>query len=88
LVQNVKSKPKAFWQYANSKVKICPCITELLHSDGTVTSFDSEMATLFNNYFFYFTNEDTTSIPATDPTGSTSIPESIDFTPDIVFDKL
>jgi len=46
LVRNVKSKPKAFWQYVNSKVKICPNITELLYSDGTVISFDSEMATL------------------------------------------
>jgi len=89
LVQNVKSKPKAFWQYVNSKVKIHPKITELLHSDSTVTSSDSEMATLFNNYFStVFTNEDTTSIPAIDSTGSTPIPESIDFTQDIVFDKI
>jgi len=44
---------------------------------------------LFNNYFStVFTNEDTTSILATDPTGSTPIPESIYFTPDIVFEKI
>jgi len=52
-------------------------------------SSDSEMATLFNNYFStVFTNEDTTSILAIDTTGSTPIPESIYFTPDIVFDKI
>ena len=72
----------AFWQYVNSKVKICPIITELLYSDGTVTCSDLEMATLINNYFqvfmcTVFTNEDITFTPAIDPTDSTPIPESI-----------
>ena len=88
-VQNVKSKPKAFWQYVNSKVKTRPSITELICSDDTVTCSDFEMATLFNNYFStVFTNEDITSTPAIDPNGSPPISESIDFTPDIVLDKI
>jgi len=66
------------------KVKIYPIITESLNYDGTVTCSDSEMATLFNNHF---STEYIPSIPAIDPTGSTPTPESIDFTPDIVFDK-
>ena len=66
-----------------------PSITELLRSDGTVTCSNSEMATLFNNYFStVFTSEDITSIPVIDPIVSTSIPESIDFTSDIIFDKI
>ena len=41
------TKPKAFWQYVNSKVKTRPSITELLHSNGTAASSDAEMATIF-----------------------------------------
>ena len=59
LIQNIKSKPKAFWQYINSKVKTCPSITELLLSDGTTSSSDTEMANLFNDYFSsIFTDEE------------------------------
>ena len=49
LIQNIKPKPKAFWQYVNSKVKIRPTITELRRSDGTAASSDTEMATMFND---------------------------------------
>ena len=67
LVQNIKSKPKAFWQCINSKVKTRPSITELLRSDGTTSSSDAEMANLFNDYFSStFTDEDATSFPAVD----------------------
>ena len=51
LIQSIKSKPKAFWQYLNSKVKTSPNITKLLHSDGTAASSDTEMATMLNDYF-------------------------------------
>ena len=62
LIQKIKSKPKAFWQYVNSKVKTRPNITELLCSDGTAEGSDAEMATMFNDYFSsVFTCEDTTS---------------------------
>ena len=78
LAQNIKSKPKAFWQYINSKVKTHPNITELLHSDGTIASSDTEMATMFNNYFSsVFTCKDTTSLPTSDSTGTPLIPDSI-----------
>ena len=42
LIQKMKSKPKAFWQYINSKVKTRPNITKLLHSDDTAASSDTE----------------------------------------------
>ena len=53
LIQNINSKPKAFWRYVNSKVKTRPSITELLHSDGTAASSDTEMATMLNAYFLF-----------------------------------
>ena len=76
-------------QHVNSKVKTRPSITELIRSDDTVTCSDFEIATLFNNYFStVFTNENIASTPAIDPNGSLPISESIDFTPDIVLDKI
>ena len=70
LIQNIKSKPKAFWQYVNSKIKTRPSITELLRSDGTAASSDAEMATMLNDYFSsVFTCEDITSFPVVDPIG-------------------
>ena len=51
LVQGVKSRPKAFWQYINSRTKICPSVIELVSSDGSVIHSDIEMVTLFNEYF-------------------------------------
>ena len=89
LIQNIKSKPKAFWQYVNSRVKTRPGITELLRSDGSIASSDVEMATMFNDYFSsVFTREDTSSFPVTDTTSTPLISDSIEFTPEIVNNKI
>ena len=70
LVQNVKSKPKAFWQYINSRLKIRPSTSELLSPSGSTVCSDFEMAALFNDYFSsVFTVEDTSVVP-TAPTPS------------------
>jgi len=46
------------------------------------SSSDAEMANLFNNYFSsVFTDEDAASLPVVDLTGTTLIPNSIEFTP-------
>ena len=88
LIQNIKSKPEAFWQYINSKVKTRPSITELLRSDGTTLSSDAEMANLLKDYFSsVFTDEDSTSLPAVDPTGTLLISNSVEFTPEMVCNK-
>ena len=49
LVANINNKPKAFWQYVNSRIKTHPTIDELHCPDNTTTSCDTEMAELFNN---------------------------------------
>jgi len=92
-VQNINSKPKAFWQYINWRLKIRPSISELLSiselrriASGSVESSDSEMATLFNDYFSsVFTVEDTTVIPTLLYLLLIYI---IDFNPKIVFNKV
>ena len=89
LIQNIKSKPKAFWQYVNSRVKTRPGITELPCFDGSTASSDAEMATMFNEYFSsVFTCEDTSSLPVIDTTSAPLISDSIEFTPEIVNKKI
>ena len=64
LVQGVRSRPKAFWKYVNSRTKVEPGITELVSTDGSAIQSDIDMATHFNEYFSsVFTCEDTASIP-------------------------
>ena len=89
-MQNAHSKPKAFWQYINSRLNVRPSISELLAPDGSSVSSDSEMATLLNNYFSsVFTVEDTTTISTAHTTASASATDSIDFTANIiVFSKV
>ena len=62
LVGNINIKPKAFWQYVNTRIKTRPIIDELCRPDNTTTSCPEEMAKLFNNYFSsVFTQEDLSS---------------------------
>ena len=75
-------------QYVNSKVKTRPNITELLHSDGTAASSDTEMATMLNGYFAsVFTCKDTTFFPTVDRIGSPLLSDLIKFTPDLFLIK-
>ena len=59
LVNGVASNPKRFWMYVHSKTKLKQGISTLERSDGSLTSDESEMAELLNNFFSsVFTNED------------------------------
>ena len=83
------SRPKAFWQYVNSRTKVRPSITELVSSDGCVIHSDAEMAIHFNEYFSsVFTCEDTADIPTVYLTGSLLLDDSIEITPTVLFNKL
>ena len=89
LVHSTASNPKAFWQHVNSRMKTRPVISELLCSDGSLVDSDSEMATLFNDYFSsVFTGEDANTIPTTDASGTPPITNSIDIIPAIILSKI
>ena len=65
----MNSRPKAFWRYINSRIKIHPNIAELLCSNGSTV----------NEYFSsVFTVEDTTTIPTVH---SVCSPPVIDYYP-------
>jgi len=89
LVSNVGTKPKAFWQYINLRIKTCPSIDELCCSDGSITSSHPEMAKLFNDYFSsVFTHEDTNPIPTLKSDDQPPPIHTFQFTPVTVFNKI
>ena len=81
--------PKAFFKYANSKVKTRSGIRELTAPDGTKTTTDKEKSEVQNSFFVsVFTKEYTTNIPCFSPKNGTSTLDSIDISPDEVKKKL
>ena len=65
LVNGVASNPKRFWKYVHSKTKLKQGIGALERSDGSLTSDESEMAELLNNFFSsVFTNENLFDVPS------------------------
>jgi len=89
LISNVRTKPKAFWQYINSRIKTCPSIDELYRPDGLITSFHPEMPKLLNDYFSsVFTHEDTNSIPTLQSDDQPPPIHTFQFTPVSVLNKI
>ena len=62
--RQVKSNPKAFYNYVSSKTKSRDGIPNLKNNDGNLTTNNSEKADLLNEYFSsVFTKEDLNNIP-------------------------
>ena len=60
LAYNIKTEPKAFWRYVNSKLKSRQTINDLVDDTGQRISDNQEKANLLNNYFSsVFTRENT-----------------------------
>jgi len=67
IASEAKSNPKAFYKYANSKMKTRVRITNLTDDDGNVVTDDKEKADLMNKFFSsVFTKEDLTNMPVFD----------------------
>lgn len=65
LASDLKSNPKAFWRYSNSRLKVKPRIGDLRTSSGVLESDDTAKAVLLNDFFAgVFTSENTSDIPA------------------------
>ena len=52
LSRNIKTDPKAFWRYTNSKMKNRPRLGDLQQEDGSLTKDYSKKAQLLNNFFY------------------------------------
>ena len=64
LVDKIKTNPKAYWNYVNSKKKCKIRINSLRNPDGELTEDDTEKVDILNKFFTsVFTKEDLTNIP-------------------------
>ena len=89
LARNVKSDPKAFWRYCNTKLKNKPRIGDIKANDGTKTQCDLAKADILNTYFAsVFTHEKVEYMPSLEPKHHGSPLSDVDITADIVKKKL
>ena len=59
-----KQNPKAFYLYAQSKLKTRSAISQLIQDDGSLTTTDKDKANVLNNFLTsVFTHEDMTNMP-------------------------
>ena len=85
----IKNKPKAFWKYANSRLKTKPSIPSLSKPNGTKATSSKDKAETLNEFFSsVFTLEDLHDIPAAPTYLVEEVISTIDITPDIVREKL
>lgn len=65
IARQTKSKPKAFFKYANSKLKTHSGIADLTREDGSTTEGDQEKAEVLNDFFAsVYTHEDMSNMPS------------------------
>ena len=90
LVANIKSNPKAFWRYTNSRLKTKPLVGDLRCHTGELVCTDKEKADTLNAAFAgVFTREDLANMPTLTVTAH-AVPEiaNIEITPERVQGKL
>ena len=89
LASEVKTNPKSFWRYVNSKAKVRTKICNLMRPDGTFAKTGQEKADILNKQFSsVFTSEDLTSIPVPTLQYDDAMLDNVIFTAEIVRKKL
>ena len=64
LVSEIKSNPRAFWRYSNSRLRTKPRVGDLRDASGTLESRAEGKAVILNSFFAsVFTHEDNVLIP-------------------------
>ena len=89
LAKESKKNPKAFYKYAQSKLKTRTGIAHLIKEDGSLTTTDKQKADELNSFFSsVFTREDTNNMPDNFTSRTDSMLMDIDFTRKDVAKKL
>ena len=96
LAERIKTEPKQFYAYVNSKTKTKERIGPLLDSSGSQTNDSKEMSEILNKYFAsVFTVEDLNNMPTADTRVSqkhseerTQVLETVLITEDKVYEAL
>ena len=94
IAKNAKSNPKAFWRYAQSKLKTRAAIPDLIipgtESDPKYVSSDREKAEIFVNYFssVFTTEPDDETMPPFEERDYSEVIDNINITYETVLKKL
>ena len=89
LADAVKTNPKAFWRYANSRLKTRSTIENLIDVDGTIASQDADKARVLNGFFCsVFSADNTGDTPDLTIDGDVPQLEVVAFRADLVEQKL
>ncbi len=89
LIKKLKKDPKAFWQYANSKLKTRSKISQLSRKDCTLTQTVEQQAQVLNEFFTsVFTEEELSQIPNLENIYQNDQLENINITAEMVIKKL
>lgn len=89
LVNDIKQNPKAFWKYANSRLRTRTRVEDLCDPDGEVASTNQAKADVLNTFFSSaFTVEDLGTVPTLPTNFEGTTLEDVDVSPHIVEAKL
>ena len=89
IAKQTKKNPKAFFRYANSKLKTRSGVADLHKEDGSTTKTDQEKAEVLNDFFAsVFTRENMSHMPEFSPNNIDSSLENIQITEEKVHKKL
>ena len=87
--KKIKTNPKGFWRYVQSKVKSRSHLPDLKSDDGTILTDPKEKADELNNYFAsVLTDENKTNIPKLEERHNGNKIFTIEITPEMVKAKL
>ena len=87
--KNIKTNPKAFWRYVQSKVKSRSSIPDLKAEDGSELTDAREKAEELNNFFAsVLTVEDPTDVPTLNQRHNGNKISTFNITPEMVKNKL
>lgn len=68
ITSNLKTQPKVFWKYINSRLRTKSMVDSLERDDGTLAETDLDKAEVLNKFFSsVYTVEDFTAIPSLHP---------------------
>ena len=89
LVDNLKTNPKGFWSYINSKIKVKTGIASLTTSNGDSATTPLQKSKLLNSYFSsVFTSECLETLPGMGDFNYEEPLNVVNVTKDTVFNKL
>jgi len=90
IARNMKSNPKAFWSYVNSKTKTKTSLSTLISHDSTEALSDADKVEVLNQFFCcsVFTKESLHNIPEFPPREFANEIDKVHITPELVHNKL